>query len=161
MVHCCVERDVLLAAHRAQHRQCDPDGRRHRMRIASRLAAWIRPVRTQTATRRPGLPRPGVGHSSPRPGHSVERVVTDAGVRVHRARHEVLRRCRLPAGRCVDVRTRTHRPGRRDAGRPAHHRSGTHPHAGRTKVAEPVQRRGGRRLRGVATTRIRRRGVRD
>ena len=117
----CVQSDVLLAAHRAQHRQCHPDGRRDRMRIASGRTARIRPVRTQVASRRPGLPRPGVGHRAPRSARRLGGPGADAGVRVHRACDDVVRRHRLPAGRRVDVRSRAHRAGCGDAGRPAHH----------------------------------------
>ena len=41
-----------------------------------------------------------------------------------------------------------------DSGRPAHHLTGAHPDAGGQAVTEPVQRRGGRRVRGVAPARL-------
>ena len=41
-----------------------------------------------------------------------------------------------------------------DAGRPAHHLAGAHPDAGGQAIAEPVQRRGRRRVRGVAPARV-------
>ena len=75
----------LLAAHRAQHRQRDPHGRRDRMRTAPRRTARVRAVRTQAAPGRTGLPRSGVGDRASRSaelgGHRA-----DPGVRVHRAR---------------------------------------------------------------------------
>ncbi len=46
-----------------------------------------------------------------------------------------------------------------DARRPAHQRAGAHSDAGRAAVTEPVERRGGRRLRGVAAERVHRGGV--
>ena len=79
--------------------------------------------------------------------------------RVHRACDDVVRRHRLPTGRRVDVRPRAHRTRCRDAGRSTHHRAGAHPDAGGQAVAEPVQRRGRRRLRGLAPTRVQRGGM--
>ena len=96
----------------------------HGLRTASGRAARIRPVRTQAAPGRPGLPRPGVGDRAPESGRRLGRPRAGPGVRVHRARDDVVRRRRLPAGRRADVRPGADRPGRRHAGRPAHHRRG-------------------------------------
>ena len=146
---------VFLAAYRAQHGQCHPHGRGDGLRAAPRRATRLRTLRTQAAEGRAGLPRPRLGDRAPRSGDRVECLGADAGVRVHGARDCVVRGHRLPTGRRVDVRPRAHRAGRRDASRPAHHVDGAHSDAAGQTLAEPLERRRRRRVRGVAPARLR------
>ena len=63
-----------------------------------------------------------------------------------------------PATSCCS--DRNHRTVGRGLGRPPHHRDGPHPHAPRPAFPQPRQRREHRDLRGLATARVPRRGLR-
>ena len=109
--------DVGISAHRPQHGQRHQDRGGHRLRTASGRATGLRPVRTQAATGRAGLSRPGVGHRACVASGRVGCAVAGAGDRVHRARDHDVRRGRLPGRRRADVRAGAHRSGRRHLGR--------------------------------------------
>ena len=151
---------LVYSAHRPQHGQRHQDRGGHRLRTPSRRATGLRLVRTQAATGRAGLSRPGVGHRARVAAGRVGCAVAGAGDRVHRARDHDVRRGRLSGRRRADVRPGTHRSGRRHPGRRTHHPAGAHSHAGGPAFAEPVERRGDRRLRGLAAARLSRRRLR-
>ena len=152
---CCVQPDVGIAAHRPQYGQRHPDGGGHRLRTAPGRAAGLRPVRTQAPAGRTGLSRPGVGHRPSRRLQAAWEALSPARVIAFTAHATTLfADVGYQAGDVLMFGPEPTGLDAADPGRRAHHPAGAHSDAGGPTLAEPVQRRGDRRLRGMAAARL-------
>ena len=146
-----VQADVLLPAHRAQHRQCDPDGGRHgcELHLVEPLGFDL----SEPKLRRAGLDYHDLASVTVHPSLAAawEALSPAAGVsRSPRTRRTSFADIGYRPG---DVLMFGPEPTGLDAATladPHITAAGAHPDAGGPAVAESVQRRGGRGLRGVA-----------